>query len=55
MGIPVLSVALGNTRPLNVYNYGDNGVVDSIKVLIMHEHFIKPYSEELMLTRLLTR
>jgi hypothetical protein len=39
----------------NSYANIDNGIVDSLKVLIMHENFIKHYSEEHILTRLLTR
>jgi len=31
------------------------GVVDSLKVLLMNEHFIKPYSEEHILVSLLTQ
>ena len=31
------------------------GIVDSLKALIMHEHFIKPYSEEHILASLLIR
>jgi hypothetical protein len=33
----------------------DNGHVDSIRSLIFHEHFIKPYSEEHSLVYLLTK
>ena len=47
-GVFVLNVALCNetssTFSRNSYSYIDNGVVDSIKALIMHENFIKPYS-----------
>ena len=39
-----------------VYNCdSDSGVVDSIRGLLMHENFIKPYSEEHVLATLLTR
>ena len=34
---------------------GDNGHVDSIRSLIYHENFIKPYSEEHNLVYLLTK
>ena len=37
------------------YANKENGVIDSLKYLIMHEHFIKPYSEEHVLTTLLTK
>ena len=33
----------------------ESGVTDSLRNLIMHEHFIKPYSEQHLLTSLLTR
>jgi hypothetical protein len=36
MGVPVLNVAFGHFKSLNTYNSGNNGVVDSLKVLIMH-------------------
>ena len=58
-GASVLNAALCNeTRGayrINTPSAIDNGIVDSIKTLIRHEHFIKPYSEEHILTRLLTR
>ena len=33
----------------------ENGVVDSLRYLVMHENFIKPYSDEHVLARLLTK
>ena len=33
----------------------DSGMIDSIRGLLMHENFIKPYSEEHVLATLLTR
>ena len=33
----------------------DDGIVDSLRALIRHENFLKPYSEEHVLTSLLTR
>jgi hypothetical protein len=37
------------------YHYDESGVVDSLTYLVMHEHFIKPYSDEHILTTLLTK
>jgi hypothetical protein len=54
-GESVLNLAFCHSRPGTTRVYTDNGTVDSLKVLIMHENFIKPYSEEHILTRLLTR
>ena len=34
---------------------GADGVVDSLRSLLRHEHFLKPYSDEHTLIRLLTR
>ena len=41
--------------PVNINNvpYLD-GHVDSLRVLLYHEHFIKPYSDEHLLVHLLT-
>ncbi len=33
----------------------ESGVVDTLRSLLMHEHFIKPYSEEQIMTALLPR
>ena len=33
----------------------ESGVVDSLKCMVMHEHFIKPYSEQHVLACLLTK
>ncbi len=33
----------------------ESGVVDTLRSLLMHEHFIKPYSEEHIMTALLPR
>ena len=32
-----------------------NGIVDSLRYLLMHEHFLKPYSEENVLASLLVK
>ena len=32
----------------------DNGHIDSIRAMVLHEHFIKPYSDEHTLVYLLT-
>ena len=43
-------------RPSKVpYNQTETGLVDSLKYLVMHENFIKPYSDEYILTKLLTK
>jgi hypothetical protein len=37
------------------YVHNTDGIVDSLKCLLQHEHFIKPYSDEYTLVKLLTR
>ena len=49
---PVRSAFVRYKRPSSSQNCG---IVDSLRTLIMHEHFIKPYSEQHILTSLLTR
>ena len=49
-GIPVL-----NPVPFRPPVPAEDGIVDSLKTLLCHEHFLKPYSEEHILLRLLTR
>ena len=33
----------------------ENGITDSLKYLVMHDHFIKPYGDEHVLATLLTK
>lgn len=59
MGMSPVKVAFqynkGNTiKGHQTYNDQD-GVTDSIKYLIMQEHFLKPYSDEHVLVKLLTK
>ena len=44
-----------NTGKLHMPHSIDNGHVDSIRNLINHENFIKPYSDEHTLVHLLTK
>ena len=39
----------------SIPSHPENGIVDSIKALLMHENFIKPYTEQHVLCSLLTR
>lgn len=48
-GIPALLPASPNIQMRS------DGVVDSLKQLLCHEHFLKPFSDEYVLIRLLTR
>ena len=41
--------------PLGYHAEGISGIVDSLKVLIMHGNFIKPYPEQHVLASFLTR
>ncbi len=36
------------------YKQGSNGIVDTMQMLLFHDNFVKPWSEELSLLRLLT-
>ena len=54
-GNSLVSVALGSRPSRAPQNSDNNGVVDSIKFLVFHENFIKPYKEEHLLVSLLTR
>jgi hypothetical protein len=48
-------VSVINPLPLRPAAATGDGLVDSIKALLCHEHFLKPYSEEHVLLKLLTR
>ncbi len=42
-------------QPTSTYNMQyEDGHIDSLKMLLYHEHFVKPYSEEHLLVHLLT-
>ena len=47
--------AMFNKRSVDVNNCQDNGVVDSLRYLIQNENYVKPWSTEHLLARLLTR
>ncbi len=36
-------------------NVSNDGAVDSLRYILFHEHFMKPWSSEYMLVKLLTR
>ena len=56
MGLSPISHAFHKrTLPRHIVPNGVDGVVDSLRSLISHEQFIKPYSEEHTLVKLLTR
>ena len=52
-GLSPLNLIFDFHRPL--YNFYEDGVVDSLRSLLCHENFLKHYSEEHMLVSLLTR
>ena len=57
MGLSPTSCIFNNHKqsiPTRI-NISGNGHVDSIRALIQHENFIKPYSEEHILVNLLTK
>ena len=54
MGISPLSYAFNKPPKINI-NIHDNGHIDSIRNLIYHENFLKPYSDEHTLVNLLTK
>jgi hypothetical protein len=54
MGISPLSYAFNKPSKVNI-NIHDNGHIDSIRNLIHHENFLKPYSDEHTLVHLLTK
>ena len=49
IGIPLSRSHCGTVKE------GSNGIIDSMRQLIMHEHFIKPWSQEHILLKLLTK
>ena len=53
-GCSPVRTAFNYVKPKHCRITGD-GVVDSLKYLIFNENVIKPWSDELLLTRLLTR
>ena len=59
MGLSPLKVAFAKNK-LCKFDMHDcsniqDGITDSIRYMIMQEHFIKPYSEEHVLVKLLTK
>ena len=53
-GISPVSLAFGSRPNCKHFNRQD-GIVDSLRFLLHHENFIKPYGEEHMLVSLLTK
>ena len=54
-GSSLVSLALGSRPSRSSQICDGHGVVDSLKFLVFHENFIKPYKEEHLLVSLLTR
>jgi hypothetical protein len=42
-------------KPNLLTNSHDSGVVDSLRYLVMHEQFLKPYSDEYIIASLLVK
>jgi hypothetical protein len=55
MGLSVIKCAFMGDKPLPRSLSNDNGHTDSIRAMIFHENFIKPYSDEHTLVYLLTK
>jgi hypothetical protein len=55
MGLSVIKCAFMGDKPLPRSLSNDNGHIDSIRAMIFHENFIKPYSDEHTLVYLLTK
>ena len=52
----VLPIQLMYNKPEHCNHIGkSDGVVDSLRNLLLHEHFIKPWSNEYLLVKLLTK
>ena len=41
-------------RPVKVHDTHEDGHIDSLRMLLHHENFVKPYSEEHLMVHLLT-
>ena len=54
LGYSPVDVLLSNVCDRHDYVI-DNGVVDSLRTVLFNENFIKPWSDEYMLVKLLTR
>ena len=54
-GFSPTKVAFSNCRFTSSVMHQDDGVVDTLRYLILHENFIKPWADEHLLTVLLTR
>ena len=53
--ISLIGTAFGVLKSQSNISRQEDGIVDSLKMLIAHENFIKVYSEEHTLVSLLTR
>ena len=54
-GSSPVALALGLKPNRAKHHTDENGIVDSLRFLVFHENFIKPYKEEHLLVSLLTR
>ena len=50
-----LSIIFDKTVIKNIISYESDGVVDSLRYLLVHENYIKPWSDEYVLVSLLTK
>ena len=54
-GISAAYCALQKNKYIYIYSHGQNGLIDSIKVVLSSANFTKPYSDEHRLAVLLTK